>query len=99
MNPCATKSTYPGRGSAQRYAIILGDRHNTKLWPYLCRECSRWHLTSKPHLIRTVDTRAVDALPRSRGKRRGISTVEMSADEVRALAARMVAARNRLEES
>jgi len=93
VNPCDTKSTYPGKGSAQRYARMLAD-HYGKLWPYRCRECSRWHLTSKPPLLRTVDTRAVDALPRSRGVRRGRRPAPgATVEEIRAMAARMKAER------
>jgi len=68
---CREKSTYPGRGSARRYARKLTARYGGELYPYRCGECSRWHLTSAPPLLRTVDTRAVDALPRPGSTRRG----------------------------
>lgn len=89
MNPCDHKSTYPGKGTAKRYARRLMNRYG-KLWPYRCTHCNRWHLTSRPPLVRTVDVQHVAALPRSRGKRRG-RRLEPSAtvEEIRALAARM----------
>jgi len=90
-----TKRTYPGQGSARIYARRLSDRYGTDLYPYRCRHCHRWHLTSRAPLIRTVETQAVEAITTtSHGVRRGTRPhPHATVEEIMELAARMRADR------
>lgn len=87
---CDGKSTFPGRGSARRYARRLADRYGSPLREYFCAECHRWHLTSTPRpLTRTAEAELVPAS--STRYRRGRRPAPD--EDIEELAARMRAAR------
>jgi hypothetical protein len=44
--PCGDKLVFDTKEQAQATAVVAEHTYGTKLYPYICRYCGLWHLSS-----------------------------------------------------